>query len=153
MEHFNQDVVDLYHSLYQSAKTKKVKAPKKIYKSGKRVYDTTTKGIYFLYYGSTVVYVGRSVSCIEARLYKHKFTKEFNYCRVIEMADYNGTIESAELYFINLFNPVYNFQDKEWAFDYKLTEEYKETREEVNTYLYTYDNNLKEIIDARKDTT
>ncbi len=53
---------------------------------------------------------------------------------------------------IVLFNPVYNFQDKEFAFDYKLTEEYKETREEVNTYLYTYDNNLKEIIDAREDT-
>ena len=152
MESFNNDVIDLYHSLYQSAKAMKAKAPKKIYKSGRRVYDTETKGIYFLYYGSTIVYVGRSISSIEARLYKHQFTKEWNYCRVIELADYNRTIESAELYFINLFNPIYNIQDKEYAFDYKLTEEYKESREEVNTYLYNYDLNLKEIIDARKET-
>ena len=149
MESFSEDVIEVYHSLYQSAKTIEVKAPKKIYKSGKRVYDTTTKGVYFLYYGSTIVYVGRSVSCIEARLYKHKYTKEFNYARVIEMSNYNRTIESAELYFINLFNPIYNYQDKEFAFDYKLNKDYKEKREEVNTYLYTYDTNLKAIIDEQ----
>jgi len=149
MESFSEDVIEVYHSLYQSAKTIEVKAPKKIYKSGKRVYDTTTKGVYFLYYGSTIVYVGRSVSCIEARLYKHKYTKEFNYARVIEMSNYNRTIESAELYFINLFNPIYNYQDKEFAFDYKLNKDYKEKREEVNKYLYTYDTNLKQIIDEQ----
>ena len=112
MESFSEDVIEVYHSLYQSAKVKKVKAPKKIYKSGKRVYETTTKGIYFLYYGSVVVYVGRSISCIEARLYQHKFTKEWNYARVIEMSDYNRTIERAELYFINLFNHINNYKDK-----------------------------------------
>ena len=149
MESYSEDVIEVYHSLYQSAKTIKVKAPKKIYKSGRRVYDTTTKGVYFLYYGSTIVYVGRSISCIEARLYKHQWDKTFNYARVIEMSDYNRTIESAELYFINLFNPIYNYQDKEFAFDYKLTKEYKEKREEVNTYLYTYDTNLKAIIDEK----
>ena len=51
MEHFNQDCIDVYLSLYQSAKIKKAKAPKKIYKSGRREYETTTTGIYFLYYG------------------------------------------------------------------------------------------------------
>jgi len=66
------------------------------------------------------------------------------------MADYNRTIESAELYFINLFNPIYNYQDKEYAYDYKLTDSYKKDREEVNKYLYTYDTNLKEIIDAKE---
>ena len=44
MENFNLDTQEIYFSLYQGAKVKKVKAPKKIYKSGKRTYDTTTNG-------------------------------------------------------------------------------------------------------------
>ena len=150
MEHFNQDCIDVYLSLYQSAKIKKAKAPKKIYKSGRREYETTTTGIYFLYYGSVITYIGRSVSCIEARLYKHKFSKQgWNYARVIEAGDYKNTISSMEYFFINMFSPVYNVQDSEQAYEYLLNKEYKEKREEVNTYLYQYDTNLKAIIDEQ----
>ena len=55
--------MDIYFSPYiNQQKLKKIKPPKKIYKSGRRVYDTTTKGIYFLYTSgaSVVTYVGRS---------------------------------------------------------------------------------------------
>jgi len=149
MEHFNEDCIEVYLSLYQNAKIKKAKAPKKIYKSGRREYETTTKGIYFLYYGSSIVYVGRSVSCIEARLYKHKWDKTWNYARVIEMADYKNTINSMEYFFINMFSPIYNIQDSEQAYEYLLNKEYKESRKEVNKYLYNYDLNLKQIIDEQ----
>lgn len=150
MEHFNQDCIDVYLSLYQSAKTKKVKAPKKIYKSGKRTYETTTTGIYFLYYGSVCTYVGRSTSSIEARLYKHKFTKQgWNYARVIEIADYKNSINSMEYFFINMFSPFYNIQDSEQAYEYLLNDDYKKEREKVNSYIYEYDTNFKQTLDER----
>ena len=151
MENYNEDAKEIYFSLYQNAKIKKVKAPKKRYKSGKRTYHTTTKGIYFLYIGSVVVYVGKSISCIEARLYKHKFTKTFDYARVIELSDYGNTIHSAEMFYINMFNPTYNILDKEYTYDYLLNDSYKEEREKVQKHIYTYDYEFKQIIDARED--
>ena len=57
-----------------------------------------------------------------------------------------------EYFFINMFSPIYNIQDSEQAYEYLLNDDYKNTREEVNTYLYNYDLNLKEIIDAREET-
>lgn len=151
MENYNEDAKEIYFSLYQNAKIKEVKAPKKIYKSGKRTYHTTTKGIYFLYIGSVVVYVGKSTSCIEARLYKHKYSKEFNYVRVIELADYGNAIHSAEMFYINMFNPTYNILDKEYTYDYLLNDTYKEKREKVTKYIYEYDYEFKKILDAREE--
>lgn len=151
MENFNNDAQEIYFSLYQNAKIKEVKAPKQILGNGKRIFRTSTKGIYFLYIGSVVVYVGKSTSCIEGRLYRHQVDKTFDYARVIELADYGNAINSMEMFFINMFNPTYNILDKEYTYDYLLNDSYLKEREKVQNYIYTYDTNFKTIIDAREN--
>ena len=70
-----------------------------------------SKGIYFLYKDSEIVYIGKSTSNISGRLTAHLQDKEFDKVIVYEIES-DADIALAEIYLILKHNPKYNQESK-----------------------------------------
>ncbi len=65
------------------------------------------RGIYFLYRGEDLVYIGCSGN-IQTRIYQHLFDKEFDSYKYIEIGG-NINLEEIERQLITKHKPIYNF--------------------------------------------
>lgn len=93
-------------------------------------------GIYFLYYGDKLVYIGKSVS-IPARIQSHKDenVKHFDSVKYVLTDD----LDEAEKFFIKKYNPFYN-----------VSCNHKEATRIRNTY--TWDKESKELYFVAQNT-
>lgn len=64
-----------------------------------------TRGIYFLFSGEEIVYVGQG-QVVEERIYDHRKNKEFDSYYIIEIKE--GDLNDIEAYFIIKYQPKYN---------------------------------------------
>jgi len=64
-------------------------------------------GIYILWDGNDVVYVGKTEACVEGRLAVHKYDKEFDSYTFIPVNDL-AELEQLETEYIYHFSPKYN---------------------------------------------
>lgn len=83
-----------------------------IYKSlynGRRFFDDPTQGVYFLFQGRSIVYVGQS-SNIERRVFHHRQEgkKVFDSFSVIQCDPAPAALNLKEAEFIYIFQPIYN---------------------------------------------
>ena len=93
------------------------------------IYDYKHRGIYFLLHKDIVVYVGLTTYSITSRIIKHKCNKKFDLVKYIPITerqffsynDYKEQLKLGEYVFINIFNPLYNKQNKnfEYSNDFK----------------------------------
>jgi hypothetical protein len=101
-------------------------------------------GIYFLWINDVIVYIGMSNSSIDDRIFGggwgghiHDKNKIFNYYSYVNLENYNE-IRKHENFLINLFNPYFNIQLKNFFYDHNLNKNYKLKREKINNKIGDY---------------
>ena len=90
-----------------------------LYKKAKNLkYDHSglqdKNGIYFLIKKNKIVYIGMSKWSIKKRVEQH-YNKDYDIVKYIEL-NYKDNIKLAEYVYINIFNPIYNKQNKNYEY-------------------------------------
>ena len=72
-----------------------------------RIFTTKKpiSGVYFLFDGDDLVYIGKSIEC-RARIESHKKTKKFDSYHILQMQE--SEIDEAEKKYISKYKPRYN---------------------------------------------
>ena len=69
--------------------------------------DTMLKGVYLLYQENTLIYIGKSNTCIRGRLVTHSKDKQFDKIDIL-LLENEADVDVLELYLINKYNPPLN---------------------------------------------
>tara|TARA_R110000803_G_C11733969_1_gene290044 strand:+ start:44 stop:496 length:453 start_codon:yes stop_codon:yes gene_type:complete len=91
-------------------------------------YNYKQRGIYFLLHKDIVVYVGLTTHSVTGRVHKHQRNKKFDLVKYIPITEkqffsdneYKEQLMLGEYVFINIFNPFYNKQSKNFEYDYEF---------------------------------
>ena len=103
----NRENNSAYRKAMKKRKAKEEKSSKKRYNN----QDFLTKGIYYLYRGDRIVYVGQSKTNCMSRVAKHydEQTKDFDRFRIRPMPNLSDSqIDHVEMRNIQIIKPQYN---------------------------------------------
>ena len=112
--------------------------------SVKQKQNNSDYGIYFLWLNDVIVYIGMSDVSINDRIFGggfgghiHDKNKIFNHYSYFNLSN-EDDIKLHESFLINLFNPYFNIQLKNFFYDHNLNKNYKLKREKINNKIGDY---------------